>query len=296
MAEPPPLGGLPGKIVAVHEALDAAGLSHAFGGALALAWCTERARTVTAQGPQQIDLTGGLAGAKLDLAALAKDAHAEAEAAEAAEAKAEDGNMIAALPAPPTLSSKLPTPEWGSVTADLDDMVVIVGAGELGPYGSARTRFEMEVEDQLSAAGVVELAWTTGLLIGRHKLIPWVSPKKTIEGAIGGVLFSSAVALLFWHGHAWTEPEMTPVVRGVPVEGEPEAARAEPVGEMGSRSAALLHEMTRNIAMLGRWQVLIFGILMSISGQVGDLLESCFKRAAGGSPDHPLGARFASAW
>lgn len=44
MAEPPPLGGLPGKIVAVHEALDAAGLSHAFGGALALAWCTERAR------------------------------------------------------------------------------------------------------------------------------------------------------------------------------------------------------------------------------------------------------------
>ncbi|WP_420873764.1 fatty acid synthase subunit beta domain-containing protein [Nocardia huaxiensis] len=129
-----------------------------------LKWCTERARTVTAQGPQQIDLTGGLAGAKLDLAALAKDAHAEAEAAEAAEAKAEDGNMIAALPAPPTLSSKLPTPEWGSVTADLDDMVVIVGAGELGPYGSARTRFEMEVEDQLSAAGVVELAWTTGLI------------------------------------------------------------------------------------------------------------------------------------
>lgn len=32
------------KIVAVHEALKTADLPHAFGGALALAWCTERAR------------------------------------------------------------------------------------------------------------------------------------------------------------------------------------------------------------------------------------------------------------
>ena len=31
---------LTGKIVALHEALAAAGLPHAFGGALALAWCT----------------------------------------------------------------------------------------------------------------------------------------------------------------------------------------------------------------------------------------------------------------
>jgi hypothetical protein len=32
------------KIVAIHRALDAAQLPHAFGGALALAWCTQRAR------------------------------------------------------------------------------------------------------------------------------------------------------------------------------------------------------------------------------------------------------------
>ncbi|MFF2557513.1 fatty acid synthase subunit beta domain-containing protein [Nocardia sp. NPDC058058] len=127
-----------------------------------LKWCTSRARIVTASGPQQIDLTGGLARAKLDLPALAKQAREQAEAAEDAEAVA--AKTISALPAPPTLSSKLPVPEWGSVTADLDDMVVIVGAGELGPYGSARTRFEMEVSDQLSAAGVLELAWTTGLV------------------------------------------------------------------------------------------------------------------------------------
>lgn len=36
--------GLPAKIVAIHRAFDRAGLAHAFGGALALAWCTARAR------------------------------------------------------------------------------------------------------------------------------------------------------------------------------------------------------------------------------------------------------------
>ena len=36
--------GLPAKIVAVHEAFEEAGIPHAFGGALALAWCTQRAR------------------------------------------------------------------------------------------------------------------------------------------------------------------------------------------------------------------------------------------------------------
>lgn len=35
---------LPERIVALHRALDRAGLPHAFGGALALAWCTQRAR------------------------------------------------------------------------------------------------------------------------------------------------------------------------------------------------------------------------------------------------------------
>jgi hypothetical protein len=32
------------KMLAIHEALEAVGVSHAFGGALALAWCTHQAR------------------------------------------------------------------------------------------------------------------------------------------------------------------------------------------------------------------------------------------------------------
>lgn len=35
---------LAGKVVRLHEALTGAGFDHAFGGALALAWCTKRAR------------------------------------------------------------------------------------------------------------------------------------------------------------------------------------------------------------------------------------------------------------
>ena len=38
------MSGLPQKIVELHESLDAAAIPHAFGGALALAWCTQRAR------------------------------------------------------------------------------------------------------------------------------------------------------------------------------------------------------------------------------------------------------------
>ena len=38
------MSGLPDKIVELHAALERADLPHAFGGALALAWCTERAR------------------------------------------------------------------------------------------------------------------------------------------------------------------------------------------------------------------------------------------------------------
>jgi hypothetical protein len=36
--------GIPSKMLAIHRALDEAGIAHAFGGALALAWCTQRAR------------------------------------------------------------------------------------------------------------------------------------------------------------------------------------------------------------------------------------------------------------
>jgi len=40
-------------------------------------------------------------------------------------------------------------------------------------------------------------AYFTGMLFGKHKLIPELSPKKTVEGAIGGVVFASLAFLLY---------------------------------------------------------------------------------------------------
>ena len=39
----------------------------------------------------------------------------------------------------------------------------------------------------IAAWGSDVFAYFTGMLLGKHKLIPSVSPKKTVEGAIGGI-------------------------------------------------------------------------------------------------------------
>ena len=39
-------------------------------------------------------------------------------------------------------------------------------------------------------------AYFTGCSIGRHKLIPWVSPGKTVEGLIGGLAMAAGIAVL----------------------------------------------------------------------------------------------------
>jgi phosphatidate cytidylyltransferase len=46
-------------------------------------------------------------------------------------------------------------------------------------------------------------AYTVGRLIGRHKLCPRLSPGKTIEGAVGAVVFTCAGA---WASLAWLAP------------------------------------------------------------------------------------------
>lgn len=134
-----------------------------------LRWCTPEFRAAAGDAPVSVDLTGGLGTADLDMAALAADRPTVATGATGANDSddADDSDdtagMIAALPSLQTVPADS-RPEWGDVTQDLEDMVVIVGTGEVGPYGSARTRFEVETTGDLSAAGVVELAWSTGLI------------------------------------------------------------------------------------------------------------------------------------
>jgi phosphatidate cytidylyltransferase len=68
-------------------------------------------------------------------------------------------------------------------------------------------------------------ALLTGLAIGRHKMSPQISPKKTWEGAAGGVLSSMLVgALIAWLARPVLPPHMTPLVA---------ALIAAPIGGIG---------------------------------------------------------------
>ncbi len=49
----------------------------------------------------------------------------------------------------------------------------------------------------VAAWGSDVFAYFTGMLIGKHKLIPKISPKKTVEGAVGGIVFATLLMLLY---------------------------------------------------------------------------------------------------
>ena len=82
-------------------------------------------------------------------------------------------------PTPQRVNLTLGFPELSSyqdLTTDLKDLkgmvdlsrtVVVVGFSELGPWGNARTRWEMEHRNCLSPEGYVEMAWMMGLV--KHK-------------------------------------------------------------------------------------------------------------------------------
>ena len=59
---------------------------------------------------------------------------------------------------------------------DLESVVVVVGFAEIGPWGNSRTRWEMELNGEISLQGCIELAWMTGL-------IKW---NPTVSSAPGG--------------------------------------------------------------------------------------------------------------
>jgi fatty acid synthase len=159
--------GLMGHNDAIVDAVEAAGVttySTAEMAGLLLDLCTIESRAAAAQAPVEVDLTGGLGDIELDMAELAAKAREEISSAAKQSGEDAEAGTIAALPSPPRGYRPAPPPAWADLDVDPADLVVIVGGAELGPYGSSRTRFEMEVSGELSAAGVLELAWTTGLV------------------------------------------------------------------------------------------------------------------------------------
>lgn len=83
-------------------------------------------------------------------------------------------------------------------------------------------------------------AYFTGRAIGRTKLAPTVSPSKTVEGSVGGIVLAVAIAWVF--------------VRKALV----------PHGQLG----------------LSPTGIVVFGVGIAIAAQLGDLFESLLKREA----------------
>ncbi|MGB9224680.1 beta-ketoacyl synthase N-terminal-like domain-containing protein, partial [Mycobacterium sp.] len=159
--------GLMGHNDAIVDAVEEAGVrtySTNEMAAMLLELCDVESRVAAARAPLRADLTGGLGEAEIDIAALAAAARDEMVAVASADSRDAGHATIAALPSPPRGFTAAPPPPWEDLDVDPADLVVIVGGAELGPYGSSRNRFEMEIDNELSAAGVLELAWTTGLI------------------------------------------------------------------------------------------------------------------------------------
>ena len=120
------------------------------------------------------------------------------------------------------------------------------------PYASGRNPVGPDAVDPLAGTAVVAMpvlltwasdtgAYFAGRAFGKRKLIPSVSPGKTVAGAIGGLLLSMIVC---WAYARWA-----------------------------LRPAALLTLTTGG--------ALLFGAIVSIAAQVGDLAESLLKRDTG---------------
>lgn len=73
-------------------------------------------------------------------------------------------------------------------------------------------------------------AYLTGKLLGKHKLFPRISPGKTIEGSLGGLVFTILAMVVFAHYADWL-----PVVDGIGI-----AAIAVVFGTLGDLCESML--------------------------------------------------------
>lgn len=98
-------------------------------------------------------------------------------------------------------------------------------------------------------------AYFAGRYLGTHRLIPWLSPKKTWEGLIGGVALASAAALA-----------LAALLNALHLAGVYQSLDGE---------RTFVHAPYPLLAAAAA------GALFGLVGQFGDLIESLFKRDAG---------------
>ena len=59
-------------------------------------------------------------------------------------------------------------------------------------------------------------AYFTGVLMGKHKLCPSISPKKTVEGAIGGIVWSIVCSLILCFAFSKTDVLIYVIIATIP--------------------------------------------------------------------------------
>ncbi len=162
----------------------------------------------------------------------------------------------------------------GSATALTDvaaTLLIVLYVGFL-PSFAIQLRCDADIGDPIAGAWTLLVvlavvfasditALYVGRALGRHKLVPSISPGKTVEGFVGGVAGSVAAALMIWGAGFLPVPE------------------EEPTTAL-ERLAVLAGDMTIGISRLTFTQVILFGMAMAVTAQIGDLFESLIKRSA----------------
>lgn len=109
-------------------------------------------------------------------------------------------------------------------------------------------------------------AFYVGRAIGRHKLAPRISPGKTWEGAIASVVGAVIVGVLLFH-------YINPVANAFRSLHLLRVVRYEYDASLTNTSPAFRHAPV--------WLVALFAVCVNVAAQLGDLVESAFKRGAG---------------
>lgn len=107
-------------------------------------------------------------------------------------------------------------------------------------------------------------AYFSGRALGRHKLIPRLSPGKTVEGAIGGILASTLVAYLC----------LQYLFDAIVVPGA--------AGAVTTQTSQIVAKTGLSALLAQPWAgAIVLGPTLAITGMLGDLAESLFKRDTG---------------
>ena len=100
-------------------------------------------------------------------------------------------------------------------------------------------------------------AYFVGKSLGRHRMSPRISPKKTWEGAIASIVASVIVGVVWFH---YAGPLSATLLRA---------------GLIDARSGMFGLERPRI------WPIVALSVVVNIAAQLGDLVESLIKRGAG---------------